>query len=302
VRLLVDGVEAGAEQLAADATTYSIQPNAPLADGAQVITVRMASGAGVALANNSNPSAALNITIDSVAPAVSSVGFSYDAPGQRLSYSFSKDVLASLVPADLLLTNVSTSTTVAAADISMQVGANNSVAFTFPNYPGGVLPDGNYHATFVSGVPTDIVGNALSTGGGFDFFVLGGDANLDRTVDFSDLVVLAQNYNTAGGALWAQGDFTGDGNVDFSDLVKLAQNYGATLAPPVPPPQPMVLRAPVVAAATAAPALATAVLDVAPQASVLASAPRQLKSGLFNTVNRISRPVVIRKSTPLRHQ
>ena len=274
VRLMVDGVEAGAVQLEADATTYSVESNAPLADGTHVITVRMASGPTVALANNSNPSAALEITIDSVVPAVSSVGFSYNAPGQSLSYSFSKDVLASLTPADLLLTNVTTNTTVAAADISMQVGANNSVVFTFPNYPGGVLPDGNYHATFVMGFPTDIVGNALSTGG-FDFFVLGGDANLDRTVDFNDLVVLAQNYNTTGGALWSQGDFTGDGNVDFSDLVKLAQNYGATLAPPVPPPppQPMVLQAPVVAAVTAA----------------------QTKAGLFNTLTPIARPGV-RKS------
>jgi hypothetical protein len=58
-----------------------------------------------------------------------------------------------------------------------------------------------------------------------------GDANDDLTVDFNDLVAVAQNYNTAGGKTWAQGDFTGDGKVDFNDLVILAQNYNTTRAP-----------------------------------------------------------------------
>jgi hypothetical protein len=61
-----------------------------------------------------------------------------------------------------------------------------------------------------------------------------GDANLDGTADFNDLVRLAQNYNTTG-KFWFQGDFTYDGTVDFNDLVKLAQNYNTTLpAEPVP--------------------------------------------------------------------
>jgi Concanavalin A-like lectin/glucanases superfamily/PA14 domain len=57
-----------------------------------------------------------------------------------------------------------------------------------------------------------------------------GDANLDGSVNFTDLVALAQNYNTASGATWAKGDFTYDGAVNFNDLVALAQNYGTTLA------------------------------------------------------------------------
>lgn len=52
-----------------------------------------------------------------------------------------------------------------------------------------------------------------------------GDANLDRAVNFEDLVILAQSYNQSF-ALWAQGDFDGSGEVGFSDLVVLAQNYG----------------------------------------------------------------------------
>ena len=54
-----------------------------------------------------------------------------------------------------------------------------------------------------------------------------GDANADGKVDFSDLVRLAQNYNSPDTLDWEHGDFTGDGHVDFNDLVGLAQNYNS---------------------------------------------------------------------------
>jgi hypothetical protein len=63
-------------------------------------------------------------------------------------------------------------------------------------------------------------------------YTLSGDATLDGTVDFNDLVKLAQNYNTtvpASGSAWYRGDFNYDGTVDFNDLVKLAQNYNSAL-------------------------------------------------------------------------
>jgi hypothetical protein len=59
---------------------------------------------------------------------------------------------------------------------------------------------------------------------------LKGDANIDRVVDFGDLVPLAQNYNTLTGATWVRGDFDYDGDVDFADLVPLAQNYNGTFS------------------------------------------------------------------------
>jgi hypothetical protein len=55
----------------------------------------------------------------------------------------------------------------------------------------------------------------------------GGDADVDGTVDFADLVRLAQNYGLAQ-KTWSDGDFDYDGNVDFDDLVSLAQNYSGT--------------------------------------------------------------------------
>ena len=60
-----------------------------------------------------------------------------------------------------------------------------------------------------------------------------GDATVDGTVDFNDLVKLAQNYNTTVSTTteswWTHGDFTYDGITDFNDLVKLAQNYNTSL-------------------------------------------------------------------------
>ena len=61
-----------------------------------------------------------------------------------------------------------------------------------------------------------------------------GDANLDGTVNFTDLNIVLTNYNQAGG--WMQGDFNHDGVVNFADLNILLTNYnqsfaGATIAP-----------------------------------------------------------------------
>jgi hypothetical protein len=99
------------------------------------------------------------------------------------------------------------------------------------------LPDGNYHAVLGASLVTDraanlLDGNGDGTGGdnySFDFFQLAADANRDRNVDFNDLVVLAQNYNSIGGMTFDKGDFNGDGNVDFNDLVILAQRYNTSL-------------------------------------------------------------------------
>jgi hypothetical protein len=62
-------------------------------------------------------------------------------------------------------------------------------------------------------------------------YTLYGDANLDRRVDFTDLVALAQHYgDNSGNANWDEGDFTYDGKVDFGDLTLLAQNYNTSMA------------------------------------------------------------------------
>jgi hypothetical protein len=51
-----------------------------------------------------------------------------------------------------------------------------------------------------------------------------GDANIDGAVNFADLVLLAQNYNSVT-SRWFKGDFDYSGVTNFADLVSLAQNY-----------------------------------------------------------------------------
>ncbi len=53
-----------------------------------------------------------------------------------------------------------------------------------------------------------------------------GDTNLDRRIDFLDLLALARNYSMAGDKTWLEGSFNGDGVVGFADLLTMARNYG----------------------------------------------------------------------------
>jgi hypothetical protein len=59
-----------------------------------------------------------------------------------------------------------------------------------------------------------------------------GDADLNGTVDVTDLGILATNFNTApaGATSWLSGDFSGDGLVDVTDLGMLATHFNATAA------------------------------------------------------------------------
>lgn len=53
-----------------------------------------------------------------------------------------------------------------------------------------------------------------------------GDTDLDRDVDFDDLLKLAQNYGVNTNRIWSSGDSDYDGDVDFDDLLAQAQRYG----------------------------------------------------------------------------
>lgn len=52
-----------------------------------------------------------------------------------------------------------------------------------------------------------------------------GDTNLDGSVNFSDLLIVAQNYGETTDVTWPTGDFDNDGACNFDDLLALAQNY-----------------------------------------------------------------------------
>lgn len=59
-------------------------------------------------------------------------------------------------------------------------------------------------------------------------YTLKGDTDLNRAVNFDDLLSLAQGYGAAGD--WRQGDTNYDGTVNFDDLLALAQNYGGSIS------------------------------------------------------------------------
>jgi autotransporter-associated beta strand protein len=80
---------------------------------------------------------------------------------------------------------------------------------------------GNRGLGWVNDISTSTVTIALA---------LYGDADLSGTVDFSDLLKLAQNYNLTTGMTWSDGDFDYDSGIGFTDLLSLAQNYSLSLS------------------------------------------------------------------------
>ena len=93
------------------------------------------------------------------------------------------------------------------------------------------LPDGYFGARVIAAGVFNSAGTRLNADSFNIFGFLNGDADRDGTVDFDDLVTLAQNYGETG-KTFSQGnfDFSLDGSVAFPDLVILAQRYGRSLA------------------------------------------------------------------------
>lgn len=58
--------------------------------------------------------------------------------------------------------------------------------------------------------------------------IIRGDADFDRTVGFSDFLLLSAGFNKDGN--WANGDFDCSGQVGFADFLELSKNFGETSA------------------------------------------------------------------------
>lgn len=164
---------------------------------------------------------------DNVAPLSNSSSFTFEV-SQRVNFGFNEDVSSSLSAADLVLTNVTTATAIAAADLAVSYDAGtNTGSFAYTAVPNGVLPDGNYTAVIAGGSVADPYGNALAGPISVNFFVLGGDANRDRGVNISDFSILAANFNQSG--IFSTGDFNYDGTTGINDFSILAANFNKTL-------------------------------------------------------------------------
>ena len=192
------------------------------ADGTFAITSRASTTAG-----NSPLSAALNVTVDTAAPTIG--GGVYDREvTQDIGVNVSDARASKLNWSAAVLTNLTTGASGPAVQsfFASPDGSTGTLAFTT------LFADGNYRLTFPLGSVTDIAGNQ-SAAYSITFTQLAGDANNDGTVNFDDLIVLAQHYNTAGNTFSTGNfDYSAGGTVNFDDLILLAQRYNTTLPPP----------------------------------------------------------------------
>jgi hypothetical protein len=124
----------------------------------------------------------------------------------------------------------------AAGDLSSPAGglANSTPYMTFKtagptstSLTSSITLSGSYSG---SGHIADVNGAAITNYKGFTGVAsrtaFGGDANLDGTVNFSDVLVMSPNYGHTVTNGWAGADFTGDGQVNFSDVLIMSPNYG----------------------------------------------------------------------------
>jgi hypothetical protein len=223
---------------------------------------------------------------DVVLTAVAAVGaIHYAAPGQPVRVTFSPTP-AGVGEDDLTLVNLTTGavTPASSADFSYDP-ATGTATWSFSGVAGGRLPDGNYRATLDE---TTATGAASAVT--FEFFVLAGDVNRDRSVNGSDFSILAGNFGRTG-QTYGSGDLNGDGRVDGSDFALLAGNFGKTLPPPPP-------AAGVVAATAAPPAPAPPAASAPPTRRAVrptpppkaAEPPRKVAAPTRRVIAKTNRP------------
>lgn len=178
-----------------------------------------------ALNSQGVPSVAKIVRFDE-GPQITASSFSVNDAPRRVSFTFSQDVAGSVNASDLSILGPGGSSY--AATSSTYDAATRTARFALPTS----LPDGDYTATLAAGAVSRL-GVANATAGLQNFYILAGDANRDRSVDFSDLLVVAANYNQSG-MTFSQGDFSYDGVVNFDDLLILASRYNVSLPSTAP--------------------------------------------------------------------
>lgn len=186
---------------------------------------------------------------------------------QRVVLKFDGDVRPSLTMDDIAITNLTTGQPLNLPDTALsksylvsKTGGRTTATINLQDFSStfSLLAAGNYELV-VNGQGVQPVGGPLlgsdfvlrSDGFGIlptesDLFhYLPGDINHNRAVDFDDLLVLAQYYDSnVHGRTFLQGDISIDGVTGFDDMLILTQNYGAKLRPPPTTPSTLVVSRP----------------------------------------------------------
>jgi hypothetical protein len=155
--------------------TYSIQANSPTSGSGDTLNLAFAgatspiftsqgTGNGTYTFSNRATFSYTGIetkTIDSVAPTFISGQYDYDAAnGSSINLQYSENVSPGLYNTHFNLFNQTTATSIPFGTWAYTYDAGtNTVHYTFPGLPGGVLPDGSY--TTSSTRVTDAAGNTL---------------------------------------------------------------------------------------------------------------------------------------------
>jgi ELWxxDGT repeat protein len=162
--LYIDGVEVARDTSGFGSFWFDDLP--PLADGSYVVTAAVAGADGVFTA----PSEPLNIVIDTVAPALQSARFSYNAQGRpQISFQFSEDIFHNNPSLWLRVVDLGTGQQLALSiDQITRDAATHTVTFTLRSFPSG-LPRGRYRATLIYSRAEDLAGNVLTGDVFFDF-------------------------------------------------------------------------------------------------------------------------------------
>jgi hypothetical protein len=149
--------------------------------------------------------------IDVAPPTVLAATFRIDAGGPAFVVDLDEPVVG-LGDGDRAVTNLATGA--AYAFTPSDDAASRHV--TFRPAAGVTLPGGRYEARLVAQGFADEAGNVFAAARVYDFGILTGDADLDGTVGFADLVAVAQHY---GASLPAFPGAAPAGAVDVPDAV-----------------------------------------------------------------------------------
>lgn len=173
------------------------------------------------LAGNNSVLSTINIVVDTVKPTIQTSSFSR-SPVQAIDFTFTENVFGAL--GSLALNNA------ALQSIPTVLGPTTANTARFFPSPANSLGDSTYGGTLLPGSATDLAGNTFQISiPSITFKFLRADFNGDFTVNFDDILTLAQNYGLPG-QTHDQGDANYDGAVDFGDVLILAQTYNNSLA------------------------------------------------------------------------